>query len=267
MSAWHLDEDLTARYAGGDLNPTLAASVEAHLLACHPCRTLLAPRVPGERLDRVWAEIADVVDAPVPGPVERLLGAAGVPEHVGRLLAAAASLRLPWIAASAVALLFAALASAETTRWGLLVFLTLAPIVPVAGVAIAYGRDGDPAHEIGLAAPYSMFRLMLMRAAAVVAVSSALALAAGLLLPGGAWTSAAWLLPALALTSLTLALSSRFDPRLCGAAVAAAWLVVIAMTNLRGPNLALFDSAGQLGYLAVVAGSVIVIVVRRREFS
>ncbi|MET8048503.1 zf-HC2 domain-containing protein [Streptosporangium sp. NPDC005286] len=267
MSTWHMDDGLAVRYADGELNPTLAASVEAHLLACDQCRGLLAPRVPRSRLDRVWAEVADAVDTPVPGPFERLLRAIGVHDHTARLLGATYSLRLPWIAAGTVTLLFAALASGETTRWGLLVYLTLAPILPVAGVAVAFGRDGDPTHEIGLAAPYSMFRLMLMRAAAVLTSSSALALVMGLALLGDDWTAAAWLLPSLALTSLTLVLSSRFDPRRCGAAVAVTWLVVVVATNLREPSLAMFGGAGQVGYLAITFISVVLLIVHRREFS
>ncbi|NUR83326.1 MAG: zf-HC2 domain-containing protein [Nonomuraea sp.] len=267
MSTWHMDDDLALRYAEGELTATLAASVEAHLLACEPCRGLLAPRVPRARLDRVWEEIADAVDAPVPGPFERLLTAFGVGGHTARLLGVASSLRLPWIAASGVALLFAALASGETTRWGLLTYLTLAPVVPVAGVAVAFGRDGDPAHEIGLAAPYSMFRLMLLRAAAVVGVSAVLALVTGVFLSGGGWASAAWLLPALALTSVTLVLSSRYDPRRCGLGVAVAWVVVVAAVNLRDPGSALFGAAGQLVFLAVTVVSAVLLVVRRREFS
>ncbi|GGT31928.1 zf-HC2 domain-containing protein [Nonomuraea spiralis] len=267
MSTWHMDDGMAAAYAVGELPATPAASVEAHLLACARCRALLAAQVPKARLDRVWDEIADTVDAPAPRPVERLLRTLGVPESTARLLGAAASLRLPWLAASAVALFFAALASGETTRWGLLTFLTLAPIVPVAGVAVAFGRDGDPAYEIGLAAPYSMFRLMLMRAAAVLASSSVLALAAGLSLPGGGWTAAAWLLPSLALTSLTLALSSRYDPRRCAVAVTVPWVAAVVATNVRAPDLVMFGSAGQAGYLAVTVVSVVLLAVRRREFS
>jgi len=267
MSTWHMDDGLAVRYADGELNPTLAASVEAHLLACDRCRSLLTPRVPDARLDRVWAEVADAVDTPVPGPFERLLRAIGVHDHTARLMAAAYSLRLPWITASAAALLFAALASGETTRWGLLVYLTLAPILPVAGVAVAFGRDGDPAHEIGLAAPYSMFRLMLMRSAAVLTSSSALALVVGLGLLGGSWIAAAWLLPSLALTSLTLALSSRFDPRHCGAVVAMTWLFVVVSVNFREPSLAMFGGVGQVGYLAVAFASFALLFFRRREFS
>lgn len=267
MSTWHMDDDLALRYADGDLPATLAASVEAHLLACGQCRGLLAPRVPRARLDRVWDEIADAVDAPAPGPFERLLLAAGLRDHTARLLGVTSALRLPWIAASGVALLFAALASGETTRWGLLTFLTLAPVVPVAGVAVAFGRDGDPAHEIGLAAPYSMFRLMLMRAAAVLGISTVLTLVTGLFLNGGGWASAAWLLPALALTSLTLALAGRYDPRRCAIGVAVTWVVVVAAVNLREPGTALFGAAGQVAFLAVTLVSAVLLFVRRREFS
>ncbi|MEV0974664.1 zf-HC2 domain-containing protein [Microtetraspora glauca] len=271
MNAWHMDGEMAVAYLDGEMGPTPAASVEAHLLACDRCRDLLAPHVPASRLDRVWAGVADAVDAPVPGPFERLLRAAGMRGHTARLLSAASSLRLPWIAASSLALFFAALASGETTRWGLLAYLTIAPILPVAGVALAFGPHGDPAREIGLAAPYSMFRLMLMRAALVLGTSSVLAFVTGwAVLDGGRageWRMAAWLLPSLALTGLTLALSSRFDPRHSGIAVGAVWLAGVVVTNLHEPNPVLFGAASQAGYAVVAVVSVALLVVRRREFS
>ena len=72
------------------------------------------------------------------------------------------------------------------------------------------GRGGlraglDPTREIGLAAPYSGLRLLLIRTAAVLAVTVPIGLA-GLLLALPGWPAAAWLLPAAALTGAALAL-------------------------------------------------------------
>ncbi|GAA0383854.1 hypothetical protein Acor_70320 [Acrocarpospora corrugata] len=223
MTDWHVDDELATRYSGGDLGGTAAASVEAHLLACERCRGSVAGAVPADRLGRLWREVADAVDAPGPGPFERLPRWAGIDEPTARLLAAAHSLRLPWLAANAVALLFAVLAAGVDDRWGMLWFLGLAPVLPVAGVALAFGRGADPAHEIGLAAPYSAFRLMLARAAAVLVTSAGLAFVAGFAALGRDWAVVAWLLPALALTALTL-LPSRFEPAYGGAALTLLWL-------------------------------------------
>lgn len=265
-SAWHLDEDLAARYAGGTLAPVLADSVEAHLLSCGHCRGLLVPQVPRPRLDRMWAEITDAVDAPVPGPFERLLRALRVPEHTARLVGASFSLRLPWLAGCTVALLFAVIAAGETNRFGVLTYLAVAPILPVAGVALAFGRSADPSWEIGVAAPYSMIKLMLIRATAVLAATSALTLLVSLYLVGDGWT-AAWLLPSLALTSLTLALSGRVKPVYGAAAVGGAWLFAVALMGLRGDGLLMFGPAGQLGYLILTIVSAALLLLRRKELS
>jgi hypothetical protein len=43
-----------------------------------------------------------------------------------------------------------------------------APLVPLVGVAVAYGPEADPAHELTATAPYSGLRLVLLRTAAVL---------------------------------------------------------------------------------------------------
>ncbi|WP_169953051.1 zf-HC2 domain-containing protein [Microbispora sp. H11081] len=267
QTGWHMDDDMTAMYAEGLLSPTTAASVEAHLLACARCRELLKPRVAQPRLDRIWDEIVDVVDAPAPGPFERLLRLAGVRHHVARLLAAAQSLRLPWLAGTSLTLFFAALAAGETTRWGGIVFLALAPIVPALGVSLAYGRGADPTYEIGLAAPYSAFKVMLLRAAAVLITSVVPALVIGVALLGQTWTVVGWLLPALALTSLSLLLSRWFEPVHAAGGVSALWLAGVLWTNLHAPSLAMFGGAEQLAYLIITVVSGGLLFLGREEFS
>ncbi|GAA0963982.1 hypothetical protein GCM10009555_000100 [Acrocarpospora macrocephala] len=267
MTEWHVDDELATRYSGGALGGTAAASVEAHLLACERCRGSVATAVPEERLRKMWGEIAEAVDAPVPGPFERLLRLVGINEPTARLLAAAYSLRLPWLAANAVALLFAVLAAGIDDRWGLLWFLAVAPVLPVAGVALAFGRGADPAYEIGLAAPYSAFRLMLARAAAVLVTSAGPAFAAGFALLGRDWAVVAWLLPALALTALTLVLSSRFEPAPSGAVLSLLWLAGVAAFAVRDEPLAMFGTAGQVTALTVVLVSAALLFLRRDRYQ
>ena len=74
-------------------------------------------------------------------------------------------------------------------------FLVLAALLPLAGVAAAYGPGIDPSYEIGVAAPMSSFHLILVRASTVLASTAALAALAALTLPRVGWTAAAWIVP------------------------------------------------------------------------
>ena len=273
MTTWHLDRETAQRYAIGAAGPVVSASVEAHLTACSDCRALLVPLVDGSRLRAVWADVEERVDTPVPGVVERLLCVIGVGADTARLLAATPSLRGSWLLAIAAALAFAVLASQSGPR-GILILLMLAPMLPVAGVAVAYGRGVDPIYEIGAAAPYSGFRLVLLRTAAVVATTALLSGTAGWLLPGSGWTGAAWLLPAFALTALTLALSVRVALIRAGAVVGVVWVVAVVLAQAEaGGRLALaaghyaaFGAAGQLVCLAIAGMSIAVLVIGRQHY-
>lgn len=266
MNGWHLDEATVTRYAHGRVTMAVAASVEAHLLACAPCRALLTPAVDLARLRSLWDDVAERVDTPAPGLVERLLRLARIPEDTSRLLASTPSLRASWLLALGAVLGFAALAS-EADERGTLLFLTLAPILPVVGVATAFHRRLDPAHEIGLAAPYPAFRLLLLRSAAVVGVTSLAAAGASLLLAGPALAAAAWLLPALALTSLTLALSRRFDIVHVACGVGAGWVAAVAGAQIEGGRFAAFGTAGQLACLLVTVASLLALVAYRDRYA
>jgi anti-sigma factor RsiW len=274
---WHARPVELAGYARGELDPANASSVEAHLLACPACRAGVASGVPTERLDRIWQRVAEAADGPRPGLVERLLAWLGVPGATARLLAATPSLHPSWFAAVAVTLGFAVVA-AHGNEGGPLVFLLLAPLLPVAGIAAAYGPGIDPTHELALAAPMPGFRLLLLRAAAVLASTTALAAAAALALPDLGWLAAAWLLPALGLTLASLALATVLHPALAAGAVASSWVGAVGVTqwaavrHLRDPlggpvGSVLFDPAGQVAFLAVAALAALLIVRRHDRFD
>ena len=266
MTGWHVDDEVLARYARGQVALSTSASVEAHLLACERCRALLAPAVELDRLEQLWDDVVDRVDAPRPGVVERLLRLARISEETARLLAAIPTLRASWLLALAVTLGFAAVASNSDER-GTLIFLTVAPMLPVVGVAAAFHRSLDPTYEVGLAAPYSQFRLLLLRSVSVNAVTCVASLAVGLLLPDREVTAAAWLLPALALTSLTLVLARRFDVAYAAAGVGVAWIVAVSVSHLNVGQFAAFGAYGQLVCLIVTAASVAYLLARRDRYA
>ncbi|HEU5241489.1 MAG TPA: hypothetical protein VFU25_05705, partial [Ornithinibacter sp.] len=205
-TTWHVDAEVLAGYTAGRVTSAVAASTEAHLTSCAECRALLTPAVPATRLDGIWTAVDDRVGRLSLPWFERVLVRCGVGEDTARLLAATPSLSVPWLGSVAAAAVLAALV-ADSSHRTLFAFLTVAPMLPVAGVAAAYGRDADPAHEIAVASPYSMLRLMLLRALTVVVATIGLTLLAGLLLVDEGAAAAAWLLPAAALTTATLLLS------------------------------------------------------------
>jgi hypothetical protein len=268
VTDWHVDETTIARYAQGQVPLSIGASVESHLLSCGQCRALLAPAVDTARLATLWDGVLDRAEAPRPALVERLLRLVGVSDGTARLLAATPALRGSWLLAMAGALVFAAAAAlaAGGSDQGTLLFLAIAPILPVAGVAAAFHRGVDPTYEIGLAAPYPQFKLLLLRSAAVTAVTSTAALAVGLLLPTRTLTAAAWLLPALALTSLTLVLARRLDIGYAAAAVCGAWTLTAVTSHLGIERFVLFGALGQLAWVGVVVVSLVVLVADRDRY-
>ncbi|MGH2727575.1 MAG: zf-HC2 domain-containing protein, partial [Actinomycetota bacterium] len=176
-------------------------------------------------------------------------------------------LRASWILAVAIALGFA-VGAAHVGRGGLLLFLILAPLLPVAGVAVAYGPGMDPAYEVGLTAPMRSFRLLFLRAVAVLATTTILAGVAAMFLPRLDWTVVAWLLPSLGLTLVSLALATVISPVVAAATVAAGW---IALTTLglaaARDDFAAFRGPSQTAFAVMAIASAVVIAVRNQTFE
>lgn len=274
MTEWHLDGVTAQRYAAGAGGQVFAASVEAHLIACAGCRELLVRQVDRLRLDAIWDRVVERVDTPQPGLVVRLLCRLGLRPDTARLLSATPSLSRSWLLAVVATLAFALIAAGSGPR-GTLLFLTLAPMLPVAGIAVAYGPGVDPIHEISAAAPYSGLRLLLLRSAAVVVTTTVLAGIAGLLLPDAGWIGAAWLLPALALTMLTIVLSVRFALVHAAVGVGVTWVVAVIAaqaaaggpTALAGGQYAAFGTTSQLACSALMITSIVVLASQRRRYA
>lgn len=225
MTTWHLERDLADRYSTGRVSPVLAASVEQHLVGCADCRSLIS--ADQQRLDAVWSEIIETVEAPRVGFVERALRGLGVHDATARLVAATPSLRGAWLTGVGVLLVVAFLA-AHASRHGTLLFVALAPVLPVVGVALAFGPQSDPTLEVAASSPYSLVRLLAARTAFVVATTLLPAAGLSLLVPDRGWTAVGWLLPSLAMCSVVLATAQRVEPHLSAAGLSAGWIAVIA---------------------------------------
>jgi hypothetical protein len=255
---WHVrDEDLRA-YADGTAPTPAAMSIEAHLMTCSACQGQLARHVPATPLDTVWERIeSDILSVPTQ-PAHRVLRRLGFTASDVLLLGAAPSLRAAWVLSTCAVMLFAVAAVTWSSHWAVVVFLVVAPLAPVFGVAFAYGPEVDPTHELALTTPHSPLRLLLMRTLAVTAFCLPLAAAIGLLLPGPLWLAVAWLLPAAAGVSLILVASTWVSTTRAAGVVAVVWTALVSLSVTRVSPLTLVEGRAVLGYALAVAVGLLV---------
>ncbi len=277
MNPWHADTALLDRYAHGSTDLASAASIEEHLLSCAECRERLANTadidhvLPVGLIDAMWNEIADVVDRPHETLVERILHRVGVSESAARIVSATPALRLAWIGAVAIAAAFAVWAAYGSTH-DPIVFLWFAPVVPLAGVATAFGPSIDPLHEVALAAPLPATRILALRTSAVGVTAGLILIPASLALPGFA---AAWIMPALAVCALALALGTTMEAARAALVAGGLWVLAVpswiwfstAEPRRLAAQLALFGPTGQIFWVALTAIALSVVYLRREQFD
>ncbi len=277
MTSAHIDEHLLIGYCRLSVNASTAAAIEAHLMTCADCRVGLgavAATAGGgsDELELMWGEILHRVDRPRRSITERLLGTVGVGESTARLLATTPALRVAWLAAVALVAAFAVAADGFDGErpWLLLV---VAPLLPLVGVVTAYGPALDPTYEVSVAAPLSGLRLTLIRTIGVLATTVPVLLVATIVTPGTGWAPLGWLLPGLALVSVTLALSSWISPERAGCAVGVAWvvaLVVLIHRNAAGDFVdksMIFAPSGQVVTAVVAVAGATVVAARKHRFD
>lgn len=263
---WHVAEEDLRAYVRGELAPPLLWSADTHLAGCAQCRSRLTAAADPVALDAGWERLDAELDAPRPGLFERLLTRFGVADHTARLLTATPVLRRSWLLAVMSLLVITVLAVHTVDRPAL--FLALAPLLPLAGVALSYGASLDPTYEMAVVAPMHGFRLLMIRTVAVLTAGLAFNGLATLALPGYGLLALAWLLPALALTATGLALTPRLGPVLAPALVGGAWLTLLVLTEQHSRGaLSPFTAYGQSAAAAVAALAALLLYRSRDRFD
>jgi hypothetical protein len=213
----------------GDADGIVSMSVEQHVASCADCQYAVArlvaedaQAVPAATLDAAWTAVRDKLEAPRASLLERVLRRLGLPPGDAMLVSAAPALRGSWICALALAVAFAigGAVSAHTGSSG--AFLVLAPLVPVVGVAVAFGPEAGAALEQESSAPYPLVRLIFLRTGAVLLAALPVVVVGQLLFPEhAAWL---WLLPSLGFIAIVLGLSTWFGPWLPAVTVVLIWV-------------------------------------------
>ncbi len=198
--------------------------------------------------------------------VDRALMRIGVPDDVARILAATPSLRVSWLVAAAGAASFAVWGSSLDPHL-VAVMLILAPVLPVAGVAAAYGPWVDPMYEMTQPTPASGFRVILVRSVAVLLAAAAMVGVAAIALPGAGVAAIAWVLPALALSSSSLMLATFMPLTRAAGLVTGMWLVLAGIVATISPAASLYRGSAQLAFFAVTVASSLVLARRRNHLE
>ncbi len=286
---WHASGDLLAAYAAGDALEPVAWSVGAHLAGCAQCRSAVSAHVAAERLAynrSVLLVRAAIGDG---GRVRRMLCRCGVPDYLLGLLAATPSLRRSWLL-SVIGVLAVVAGEAAAVRYGwipvgpgrvtigpgrldgypaqgLAPFLLVAPLLVLAGVAAAFLPMFDPACRLAIAAPFSGFTLLLIRAVSALAAVLVPVAAAAFLVPGPGWLPVALLLPSLALCAFALAAATVVDPRAAATTAGALWVLPAAWLATDHVPLLIVRPIAQFACAAVLCACAVVVLARRDRFE
>lgn len=232
---WHVDAHDLDRYAVGAMGGVGLASVEAHLVTCAVCRSALTTIVhPASDLppadDAVWAGIVDRVDR-------------GTRTFTRSSRLWQVSLSSPPLAAVTVVLAALMIVGVALARLGgsadaTVIVVVVGPLVPLVTARLAFVSQVDPAGRMSGAVPLSGSRVASMRALVSVVVACVAGLAMTPVTTLTVADSMAWLLPALAASSLAVAIGTFVDSTVPSGVFALVWLSVTAAWLRGTPRVA-----------------------------
>jgi hypothetical protein len=223
----HVPPSALAAYATGEAGPGNAATwtVEVHLEGCAECRErlgeLATPPLRALLGDARDAILEQARTGPRPVPLRRL--------RRWYLRWTDWSL-ISWAAMTGTAILAAVLLDRNFPDRPSAVLL-LAPVAPLAGLAVAWSRRANPSWEAIAGTARAGLELLLRRTLAVLAMVLPLLAVAGLALGRN---PALWLLPCLTFTAATLLLGSRIGVPPAAAVLGGGWLTAVAVVSFAG---------------------------------
>jgi len=258
---WHVDPEALQGWVDGAAGPLVSVSVEQHVQRCAHCQAAVTELLPAT-LRSSWDDVLTAVEVPRPGLVHRVLLKLGLSHSDSLIVASGPTLRVPWILGTIGVLCFVLLATiyADMNAPGL--FLLVAPLIPLAGVAAAYGPAADPSYEAVLTSPYPMVRLALLRTVSVLTTSVPLVIGAGLLLPTSTLVAVAWLLPAAGFIAVVLTASNWVEPSYAAVAVGAGWFGAVLLAVRDGDPTAVLAPAALAIYLAMLGVAALTMLLR-----
>lgn len=281
MSTHHVHPADLRAWVIGEADGLVATSVEQHVVGCSTCQAAVAtsinpvpypaglvPEAPSSApvdFTGVWAAVRNEIEAPRAGRLERLLVRLGLPASDATLAAAAPALWGSWICALALAVTFALAGVLSMHAGSATLVLMIAPVMPVLGVAIAFGPEAGPVLEQESSTPYPLERLILLRTAAVLLAAVPVVLLGQLVLrESAAWL---WLLPALGFTAAVLGLSTWFGPWRPAVAISLAWVAITFSAARLHTIWAVVAPRYLVLYLVLLVIGSLVFVVRSRRLG
>jgi hypothetical protein len=249
--AWHVDAESLRHWVDGDAGSLVSVSVEQHMLKCAHCRDRVAALVP-ESAPTPWEDVLAAIEVPRAGLAERLFVRLGLSRSDAMVASSAPTLRVAWLLGTFGVLLFVVVAAALANEGGLGLFLIVAPLIPVTGVAVAYGPSSDPSYETVVVTPFAMVRMILLRTLSVLVTSVPLVVMAGLLLPTSPLVAVAWLLPAAGFIAVVLTASNWVEPTHAAAAVGVCWSALVVWAVRIHDPLAVFAPMAMGAYLILL---------------
>ncbi|QUG99516.1 zf-HC2 domain-containing protein [Saccharopolyspora erythraea] len=263
MTHQHFPASTLRAYAEGAL--TDADAIEEHLLDCPSCRRLANESALDDPLVRqVRAGLTALPPQP-PRPTRW--------RRLRVLLNSAPAVRGTWLFTVLATLAGAVAADLLGGPGGGVgpwwsehgsALLLVAPVLPVLGVALCFGRLGDPAYEVTASTASGGMQLVLWRTLSVLLTTVPATVLVGAVT--GRVTATAWLLPCLALTAVTLALGSLLRIEAAAAAIAVGWLVVAGGPLLADRVPVVLDRPLPLLWSALIAVSAFVLFLHRTTF-
>jgi signal transduction histidine kinase len=197
---------------------------------------------------------------------DRALIRVGVREDAARIIGATPSLRVAWLLAAAGVALFAVWGPQGDPRV-LGMVLLLAPVLPVAGVATAYGPWADPMFDVAQASPSSGMRVLLLRTVAVLLTAGLLVTIVTLSVPTAEVAAIAWVLPALALCASSLMLGTFMPLRRAAILVGIAWVAIVVGMSATSASANLARGRAQLAFFVIAICASIVLARRRHHLE
>lgn len=251
MNDWHVDTGTAQAYAAGSLPDPDCWSLETHVLICSRCARTVSDAASDPLLSRVRVNVLLETQ-----PARAVRG--------GVRLTVTPALRPLWLlGAVGVVLATLALDAVDATRQPLV--LLVAPLLPLAGIAVGSSPRLDRGAELIVSTPTPALRLLLLRSAAVLTVCLPLLLSLSVLTGSGV---VRWLLPAAALVALALALSTWLRVEVATGCAAAVWSIVALGPAALSHTVPVVLAPGAApAWAAAAVAAVVLLLVRRHELD